>query len=76
MKKRLGTFRITVPNDDVRREIEGGFTTERGPDTQHDLIIEADLDLIANRLGYRAVRSKGGKSTALGGLLVVRELRR
>jgi hypothetical protein len=40
--------------------------------TLADVLIEIDLGAIAEELGYRAIRSKGGKARALRGLIVVK----
>lgn len=66
-------FTVTVKHWE-RVKTDTGFYTRDLPDTQHEVLVTADLEAIAKRLGPNAVKSKGGKSQEINGLVVVKRL--
>jgi hypothetical protein len=52
----------------------GGFTTEHAGWATYHVAVQVDAAGLAQALGERAVRSKGKRATAVGGLVVVEVL--
>lgn len=75
MKRSYGAFVVRVPQ---RRRVQtpGGFTTVIEPDTEHTIIIDIDLERLAQEMGHRAVKSKSGKAKIKGGIITATEKRR
>lgn len=75
MKRNYGSFRIRLPR--YRRvPTANGFTTVQEPDGEHTVLIDIDLERLAQEMGARAVKSKSGKAQLKGGIVTVTEKRR
>lgn len=70
-------FSIRVSHKEWKRAENGLGLTRVGPeDTWERVVIVLDLQTLANQLGLRAVKNKGGKSRALNGLIQVKHFRK
>lgn len=74
-KQNLFTFDIIVKHYERAPLDGGGFTTHRLPDTEETVTVEVNFLELAQLLGPRAVRSRGGKSLDAKGAVVVRHVR-
>lgn len=75
MKRNYGSYTFQLTH--LRRvKTADGFTRVQDPPRQHTVIVDIDMDVLAIRLGQKAVKSKSGKAKMMYGVITVTEKRR